>query len=169
MTDAPNWVTLTDGEKIVWSGHPSLVPYLMAAAGSILLIGLGALVWLLGEGIVDVGFDLPGMVPWRILAGLIVLVGVVGLVGELISWWSRLYVVTTEEVYRKHGIVSRKVTNLSHGQIQNTTFSQSILGRLLSYGNVKIDTAGGDGAEVVFKNVGDPESVVSRITKHLGG
>lgn len=175
MTSAPDWVTLTESEEVVWSGHPSLIPYFMAAAGSILLIALGLAVLLFGEGIVDVGYGLPVVagvdlgeaIPWGIVAAVIALIGVIGLLIELISWFSRVYVVTTEEVYRKHGIISRKVTNMNHGQIQNTTFTQSVLGRLLSYGDVKVDTAGGEGAEVVFKYVRNPESVVGKITRHL--
>lgn len=166
MTDAPDWITLTEGEQVVWSGRPSITPYLLAAAGSILLIVVGIAIAVVAPSTV-MGFNVPEVVPWRIGGGVVALVGVLGLFGELLGWWARGYVVTTEEVYEKHGLVSRTVTNLQHDRVQNTTFTQGITGRLFSYGDVFVETAGGQGPEVVFKNVDDPNDVVGKITKHL--
>ena len=146
-----------------------MYPYALSTVGSLVLVVLGIGVWLVGNGWVDVGVPLMSSVPWGLVGGITVFLGVLGVAVEAVRWWSRQYVVTTEEVYEKRGLVSRTVTNLPHDQVQNTSFSQSIPGRLLSYGDVRIDTAGGGGAEIVFENAEDPDAVVEEVTRHLDG
>ena len=99
--------------------------------------------------------------------GLLVLLGAYGVVRAALNWWSRYYVLTTEELYRKRGLVSRTVTNLRLERVQDTTFSQSALGRALSYGDVHVETASGGGPEITFGGVADPEAVVGEITRQL--
>lgn len=99
--------------------------------------------------------------------GVIVLLGLTASAKRLLEWWSVRYLVTSKEVYTKGGVVSRSVANLNLDQIQNTTFRQSVTGRLLSHGHVHIETAGSRGTEVTVQNVGEPEAVVGHITREL--
>lgn len=168
MDEPPGWVTLTEGEEVVWSGPPSLVPYLlgMVVPAASLLAGLVVLVVPVGALVPGSAFQVPATLQLA-AAGFLVLAGLVGVAFELIAWYSHRYLITTDEVYHKYGLVSRTVTNLRVDRIETTNFTQSVLGRLLSYGTVHVTTAGTDAAEIVFPKVNDPAAVVERITRLL--
>lgn len=167
MESTPDWVTLTDGEEVVWSSPPALFPYLTTMAMPLLLLVAGLVVFVVPvESVLPVDATVPGIV--RLGAtGVLAVAGLLGVTVEVLRWRSRRFLVTTEEVYHKQGLISRDVTNVRLEQIQNTTYTQSVLGRLLSYGDVRITTAGTDRSEVVFRKVADPGSVVAEITRQL--
>lgn len=157
--EPPDWVTLTEGEELVWSGHPSLV----VETGSILL---GAVLVVLGAG----AGSAPGPmaeVPARVSlvgAGVAVL-GALVVLGAYVRTRARAYVLTTEEAYVKRGLVSRTVRNVRLDRVQNTGFSQSFLQRLVGVGSVRLDTAGTGGTEFVLSGVPDPQYVNGLITE----
>ena len=170
MENPPDWVTLTDGEEVVWTGPPSLRPYAVEMLVPLVLVlaGVGVLLFPVG-GLAFVSALPAGVTgPAQLgVAGLLALIGLLAVVGELLRWYSHQFLVTTEEVYHKRGILSRDVTNLPLDSVETTNFTQSPLGRLLSYGDVHVATAGTDGTEVVFTKVGDPDDVVEEITRQV--
>lgn len=117
------------------------------------------------NNVIESGVTIPSAVPGGILAGVIVLLGLTVSAKRLLEWRSVRYLVTSKEVYRKNGVVPRSVTNPNLNRIQNTTFRQSVTGRLLSHGHVHIETAGSRGTEVTVQNVGEPAVVVGHITR----
>jgi uncharacterized membrane protein YdbT with pleckstrin-like domain len=159
--EPPGWVTLTEGEEVVWSGHPSLV----TETGSILL---GAVLVALGAAVGSA----PGPVaeiPARVSlvgAGVAVL-GALVVGGAYVRTRARAYVLTTEEAYAKRGLVSRTVRNVRLDRVQNTGFSQSFLQRLVGVGSVHLDTAGTGGTEFVLSAVPDPQYVNGLVTEQL--
>lgn len=156
MSDrVPDWVTLTDGEEVVWTGGPTL----LAAAGPIVGGALLVLAGLAGAGALTE--------PLRWLALAVAAVGLVVVAATYVRVQSTRYVLTSEEVYRKTGILSRRVTNLRLERIQDTSFSQSLLQRIFSYGDVHISTAGSTGAELRIEDVSDPQHVSAVITRQL--
>lgn len=166
MGEPPTWVTLTEDERIILHQRPSIYPYLMGQLGSVLLVVVGAVLALAGVGVGSPPIDLSSLQTVLLVIGVLLLaIGLLGIAWSLLRWWSLEYVATTKEVYRKQGIVSRSVTNLSIDRIQNTTFDQSVIGRILSYGHVRIATAGTGGTEVVFRYVSNPADVVAMITE----
>lgn len=167
MSARPDWVTLTDGETVVWESRPAIYPYLWGAAKALLVSAVGVGLWLVSAGVIEVDVPVPSGTTVVAVAGVLVVLGVASAGSTLLTWSSIRYLVTTEEVYTKEGALSRTVTNLRVERIQNTAFSQSMAGRLLSYGNVVIDTAGGGGAEMVFEHAPDPETAVTRITERV--
>ena len=167
MTDAPDWVTLTDGEQLVWRGRPTLYAYMGRIVGGLLIGLIGVVVWQVTRQGDVMGIPLPSALPYDLIGGAVVLLGLARVGGTMLKWWSIRFLVTSDEVYRKQGILSRSVKNLRHDQIQNTSFSQSILGRLLSFGHVRIKTAGTGRTEMAFTHVPDPEGVVDQITRQI--
>ena len=77
------------------------------------------------------------------------------------------YLITSTELYRKRGLLSRSVRNLRLDRVQDSGFEQGALQRLLGYGTVRVSTAGGGGVEMRFRAVADPEAVNARITRQL--
>lgn len=158
MSDAPSWATLADDERVVWNGRPVIYHFLDGVVGGGVLAAVAvavAVFWPPGTGV-------PRTVPAAAVGGLAALVAL----WPLVQRWSITYLVTTHQVYVKRGLVSRTVKNLHVEQIQNTSFTESLLGRLLSYGNVRIDTAGSEGPEMVLRNVADPDEVLGLIAQH---
>jgi uncharacterized membrane protein YdbT with pleckstrin-like domain len=89
----------------------------------------------------------------------LVLVGIPILVGSYLQYTNTNYVVTTQGIYSKRGILSRDVQQIGFDKVQNISYSQSALGSSFGYGSVDISTAGGSGVELTFRSIPDPASV----------
>lgn len=79
------------------------------------------------------------------------------------------FVITNEGVYRKSGIISRRVKKISFGKIQDTSYNQGYFGRMFNYGNVDITTAGGSQVEMRFQSIPNPEKVQKKINQFIKG
>ena len=155
--DVPEWVTLTEGEAVRWEGHPSLRLVLPT-----ILFGLAIAV--AGVVLTAVVLSEPP-VRWLPLLG--VPIGLAIVVWAYVSQRSTHYIITSEEVYRKTGIVNRNVAQVRLDRVQNTTYDQSVLDRLLSYGTITIYTAGSDTMDVSFEGVPHPQRVNQALTEAL--
>ena len=65
--------------------------------------------------------------------------------------------VTNKRVISKTGIISRKSEEMKLTSIEMVEIDQSILGRMLGYGNIKVSGRGS--SDVLFRNVDDPMGV----------
>ena len=65
--------------------------------------------------------------------------------------------VTNKRVISKTGIISRKSEERKLTSIETVEIDQSILGRMLGYGNIKVSGRGS--SDVLFRNVDDPMGV----------
>ncbi len=105
--------------------------------------------------------------------GLGILLLPVGGLGLLLIIGSYLYiknvefVVSSKALYKKTGILSRKVQKVKFPNIQDTSYGQSFFGRYFGYGNVNISTAGSGGIELKFNAVEDPEKLQSIINQRI--
>ncbi len=75
------------------------------------------------------------------------------------------YVITTDSVFKKTGIFSRKITDIGHENIQDTGYNQGVVGRHYGFGTVQISTAGGSGVEMSLSYVPDPLAVQSHLDR----
>lgn len=159
-----DWIHLTENETVRWTGRPS--PYTItvsiAMAAGIAVAGLLLTGWLVP--VVE-----RNAVPIWIayLPLLLTLGGLLSAIRTYLNWIRLLYVITDEEIYVKHGLVSRDVTQVRLTRVQNTAYSQSIVERLLSYGDIKVFTAGTSTEDLVFKSVPHPERVKRTLTDLL--
>ncbi|PSP72944.1 hypothetical protein BRC86_10740 [Halobacteriales archaeon QS_3_64_16] len=160
-SDVPEWVHLTDEEELLWSAHPSLRPVAPLLALGLGLIVAGFLLALLASPVPFLPSSL-----WFVPLALVPL-GLVIIARWYLPRWAIGYAITSEEVYQKTGILSRDITQLRLDRVQNTKFSQSLVERLLSYGDVRIDTAGTGDTELVFVAVDHPEEVNRILTEQL--
>ncbi|UWG47562.1 putative membrane protein, contains bPH2 (bacterial pleckstrin homology) domain [Halanaeroarchaeum sp. HSR-CO] len=99
----------------------------------------------------------------------IVLVGIFIIAGSYLQRENTQYVVTTDGLYKKTGVLSRDVQRIDFGKVQNTSYSQGFFGSRFGYGNVDISTAGGSGIEMQFRAVPEPREVQERINKRVKG
>ncbi len=146
------WLTLTAGDEIEWTGRPSLItvaPQLLAA----FVVGFGgALAVSALDSVLQTGVPASLRV-FPILAG----IGIFAVV--FLRWYRVQYVITTSEVYIKRGFISLDIAQIRLSRIQNTTLEQSMIERLLDYGDVVAYTAGTDMMNIEFKSVPQPSTV----------
>jgi len=79
---------------------------------------------------------LPGL--WRYIAYAIALGAVVLLVQEWLQWWTTEMAVTNRRVIYKNGLIWRQTNEMNMDKVESVQVEQSILGRVLDYGNVTI-------------------------------
>ena len=150
MSDADS-LSLADGERVLWDGHPRIMTVLPAViAGFVVVVASVAVAVRVGQPV-------------------LVLLALGGLA---IPVWSYLhvantrYVVTDRALYRKTGVLSRRVQRVSLSNVQNSQFSQGIRGSFLGYGSVAIEAAGG--GSVRFGNIENPRDVRTLVDERAG-
>ena len=134
---------LHPGEQIVFEGHPSwralLLFYLsgVAIAVVVLIIGVLASGWALGD-------PARGRRLRRLL--------VVGFVKRMATD----YVITTERLHIRRGMLSKRTQETRVQRVQNVNTEQTLFARIMRIGTVDFDTAGTDDSEFRFVGVGEP-------------
>src|SRR5688572_14703055 len=77
------------------------------------------------------------------------------LLGRWVWWRNKVYVVTNLRVLKLEGLVSKSHRDASLDKINDLVMSQSVLGRLLNYGDVQILTAN-ESSAMTFHKLQDP-------------
>lgn len=160
-----DWLHLTEGERVRWTGRPSRYTIAAALGFALVLAVIGIVLtgWLVP---VTAESGLPGWLGYLPLV--LTAAGLLSAVATYLNWVRLLYVITDDEIYVKHGLVSRDVTQVPLRRVQNTAYTQSVLQRMLSYGTVEIFTAGTSTEDVVFRDVPRPERVKRILTELIG-
>ena len=143
---------LHPGESIVFEGHPSwralLAFYIGGVAAAVAVGVIAGLIWSW-----SVGF----------------LVGVVLLAAALafgfVKRMSTTYLVSTQRLYIRRGILSKRMQQTRIDRVQNVNTDQSLRERLLGVGTVDFDTAGTDDSEFRFVGIADPGEVVTAVDR----
>jgi uncharacterized membrane protein YdbT with pleckstrin-like domain len=150
---------LSDGEHVVFEGHPSwrstLAFYLKGLLGVVVLAALVA-------GISSITED-TAQWSWATGAFLILLAAVL-----VVGWVKRIattYTITNRRLHIKRGIVARRTQDARLERVQNVNTDQSALERLLRVGTVDFDTAGTDDHGFQFEGVADPTQVVEAVDR----
>ncbi len=85
-----------------------------------------------------------------------------------INWFFRFYVLTTERLITRAGVLARRGFEMPLENINDVHFSQNILERVLKSGDLIIESAGEQG-QSKFTDIPDPEefqSLLYRIREH---
>jgi uncharacterized membrane protein YdbT with pleckstrin-like domain len=145
-------VDLHPGEEVVYEGHPTwraLLTYYVSAVGGAVVVGvIVALVASVGVGIV-VG---------------VVLVGL-ALVYGFVKRMATVYMVSTQRLYIRRGILSKRVQQTRIDRVQNVNTDQSLFQRVLRVGKVDFDTAGTDDSDFIFSGISNPDRVVAAVDR----
>jgi uncharacterized membrane protein YdbT with pleckstrin-like domain len=143
---------LHPGEEIVFDGHPSWRSVLLFYLAGIALVAVAAAIGALISGAV-LAIPLGAVV-----LALVILVG-------LIKRKATRYVITSERLHIRHGILSKRTQETRIQRVQNVNTEQSFFERLLQVGTVDFDTAGTDDSEFKFVGVGNPDEVVGAVDR----
>ena len=141
------------GEGVVWSGKPTVLAFCDALAAGALLIAVSASL---------LATPLPA---W--LAALGLACGAVLILAAFINSWANSYAVTESCVRREYRFVAVRVEEAPLSKVTDIVVEQSIVGRVLGFGDVRFDTAGTTFTGVLFKGVRDPAKVKELVVAKL--
>lgn len=143
---------LHPGEEIVFEGHPSwrgVLSFYVKGLGVALAIGL-VVFFAVGNG--------EGVGVFAVVMAIVILAG-------LIKRMATRYVISTERLNIRTGILSKHVQQTSIDRVQNVNTEQTFLDRLLRVGAVDFDTAGTDDSDFTFRGVSNPGGIVAAVDR----
>ena len=141
---------LRDGEELVLDLHPHWWYFASAFLVAVGAFFLGLFIW--------TRHDLPGSDFFNIGAAVLILGSLVWLGERYIRWISTHFVLTTDRVIYRSGVVAKHGIEIPLQRINTIFFSQRIFERLLGLGDLKIESASETGAQV-FADIRSPDKV----------
>jgi uncharacterized membrane protein YdbT with pleckstrin-like domain len=143
---------LHPGETIVFEGHPSWRALLSFYIGGVAAVAVIAVIVALAASV-----------------GLAVIVGVVLLALVLVAGFVKrvatTYMVSSQRLYIRQGILSKHVQQTRIDRVQNVNADQRLRDRVLRVGTVDFDTAGTDDSDFRFVGIADPGEVVAAVDR----
>jgi uncharacterized membrane protein YdbT with pleckstrin-like domain len=145
---------LQPGEKVLYSTNAHWIFYLPAIAA-----------WIVVALLVFVSGLMPplALACWAAAA----VVGLIALYYTVKAWFHRLTTetdVTSVRVVHKTGFIKRRTFEIALSKVESVDVNQSILGRILNYGNVTINGVG-EGRETI-PTIASPLAFRNSITTH---
>ena len=99
---------------------------------------------------------------WWYTAYALVIVALGLLIQQWIQWWITEIAVTNRRVIYKKGLIRRQTNEMNMDKVESVQIEQSILGRMLDYGNVTI-LGTGEGFETL-RTIASPIELRNSIT-----
>lgn len=104
--------------------------------------------------------------PVKVLAGVGLLVTVVWFVQRYIAWVSTHFVLTSDRVIFRSGIIAKHGIEIPLERINTIFFHQRIFERMLGLGDLDIESASKDGAQR-FEDIKNPSAVQNEIYQQM--
>ena len=143
---------LHPGEHVVFEGHPSWRALLSLYIGGVVAAAVvGVVVALITSVVV-------GVLVGAALFGLLLVVG-------LVKRMSTTYLVSSQRLYIRRGLLSKRVQQTRIDRVQNVNTEQSLRQRILRVGTVDFDTAGSDDSEFRFVGIANPTEVAGAVDR----
>lgn len=143
---------LHPGEHIVFEGHPSWRALLSFYIGGVVAVAVVAVVVALVASVIA-----------GVLAGVVLLAAL--LIFGFVRRMSTTYLVSSQRLYIRRGLLSKRVQQTRIDRVQNVNTEQSLRERILRVGTVDFDTAGSDDSEFKFVGIGSPADVVTAVDR----
>jgi len=143
---------LHPGEEIVFDGHPSwrgVLGFYLKGLGIAIVVG-AILLFAVSTAI--------GIVAFVVVMAAVVVVG-------LVMRMATSYVISSERLNIRTGILSKHVQQTSIDRVQNVNTEQTFLDRILRVGSVDFDTAGTDDSDFTFRGVSNPAAIVAAVDR----
>jgi len=124
--------------------------------GSLLINGFFfLLLWGIGVALATLGaVILASWIP-LVVVGLLSLFPLWRLVADWLHWWNDAFIVTNRRIIQAQGVFNKHIIDSSLEKINDVVLTQSVLGRMLGYGNVEILTGSEIGVNLL-KRITDP-------------
>ncbi len=146
---------LSDDETIITSFRPHwkllFFPIIWFVAAVVLF---SAAVW----------WDLIDGTLLTVIGGLLVLAALWVVVRPIVDWWNTRYVLTTERLITRNGLIAKSGVEIPLERITNVNFSQTVYERMLGAGDLLIESAGSAG-QSKFSNIPHPDQFQTYLYK----
>jgi uncharacterized membrane protein YdbT with pleckstrin-like domain len=151
---------LSEDEELVYDLRPHwltlVVPVLVTVVVTV-AVGLAWVVMPAGD------LQQPGRLAAGVL-GVVVLLATV--LGRVLRWATTHFVLTTERLIFRSGIVAKFGREIPLERINDVTFSQSLFERLIGAGDLSVESAGEHG-QSRFSDIRDPEAVQLELYRQM--
>jgi uncharacterized membrane protein YdbT with pleckstrin-like domain len=127
--------------------------------------GIPLLLALIGILALDGGTLKDGL---KIIWGVLAIVWVVWLLIKFLSWRFTFFVVTSDRLIYRHGVLAKRGVEIPLERINNINFEQGIFERVIGAGDLQIDSAGKEG-QSHFYNIRHPDGVQQEIYRQMEG
>lgn len=145
---------LTDDEKIISSFRQHW---------KLLIIPIGWFILAMAIIIFVIAVDWWNPLEWVIVV--VVVGGAIWLiVRPIVSWATTRYVLTSERLITRHGLIAKSGVEIPLERITNVNFSQSVIERMLGAGDLLVESAG-SGGQSRFSNIPHPDDFAALLYK----
>lgn len=141
---------LNRGEHVSLDLHPHWVVFVKPGSVAVILFGLVIYAQQLGDSWFKTGVS-------RVLL-IALMLAVINLAAVGLRWSRTYFVVTSQRVIFRQGVVARRGVEIPLERVNNVNFAQSILERMLGAGDLLIESASEDGQQL-FSDIRNPEQV----------
>ncbi|HEX6313078.1 MAG TPA: PH domain-containing protein [Acidimicrobiia bacterium] len=98
--------------------------------------------------------------------GVLAIVWAIWLLFKFLSWRFTFFVVTSDRLIYRHGVLSKRGIEIPLERINNINFGQGIFERVIGAGDLQIDSAGKEG-QSHFYNIRHPDGVQQEIYRQM--
>lgn len=156
--DNAGWISLNKNEDVrAWS-HSSIYPYIPIYVLSVLMVLAGM--------VLPFVFDLTSTM--NLLALSLIPIGIGILVLEHIRYLTVFYVFTDDRVFRKMGVFRHKTRSVGYDSIDKIKTNQSLIGRILDFGDMTIVTATPTDKDILLTYIPDLEEANDIVGDYTG-
>ena len=132
-------------ESVQYEATVSLIPFFPRFIFGLILLGGGIFSFTISFN------EKFGSVPAEtILGSALILWGLFVLIGPIIAKETTELVITNRRIIAKFGLISRYTIEINLPKVESISVSQSILGRMLDYGNLQIVGTGGTKEPILY-------------------
>ena len=155
--DARQRQYLAEGENLALAVRRHWTMFMRSGAQS-----LGVLVAAFGLDSLTSDPGAPGALDplWRLVSTIVVLF----FAWQVLSWWLTSLVVTDHRVYEVSGLLSRNVASMPLSKMTDITYHRSLVGRILGYGELILESAGQEQALSRITHLPDPLNFYRTVT-----
>jgi uncharacterized membrane protein YdbT with pleckstrin-like domain len=151
---------LSEDEELIYDLRPHWLTLVVPALITlVVVVAVGAAWVVLPAG----DLQQPAQLAVGVLGVLVLLVTVAG---RVLRWATTHFVLTTERLIFRSGLVAKFGREIPLERINDVTFSQSLFERLVGVGDLLIESAGEHG-QSRFSNIRDPEAVQVEIYRQM--
>lgn len=88
--------------------------------------------------------------------------------GIWLLWWRDNYLgLTKRSIVRRTGVFNKQERAVPLNQVQDISIDYGIIRRMLGHGDIRIETAGSSGTEIIMKNIHKPEEFRAAVFEQI--
>jgi len=97
----------------------------------------------------------PSTNQWGVLVLVLLVFPIFRFVADFCYWYNLRYIVTSRRVIETRGTIRKMLSDSSLDKVNDVILTQSVMGRIMSYGDIKILTASESGVNIL-RRITDP-------------